>query len=570
MGKKVTINENDIINDYKSSVISVDSLAKKYHVGKIRIRKILSDNNVERRKRGGQEKGFNFKPDDWKIEKYPKINGKHYIAYSKDGKYYTNDYMNQAGKLTSYIKTLGIEIPTLYDRRKYYMMNGNYWWEQWFDIKLIDDKPVKKCPYCDWETTDIENKSGMFMQHLIKEHKLTIEEYLKKHPEDNDYFQKQAKIIAKNKLLIDDGNYVKCPICGKKMMRMTYWHIKNHGLTITEFKYKFPDFKMESELMEEKDRESQKLSNLAERKTETVSLAEKEISDFLEKNKINIVKNDRKILDGKEIDILIPDYNIGIEYDGLRYHCEGVSNKTSDSHLFKTKKAAEKGINLIHIFEDEYQIHKELVFDKIKQILHLNNNIKIGARKCKIKEINSDAAKDFLNAFHLQGFANSSVYIGAFYNNELIGVMTFKKNGLDKTEQWELNRFATNFKYNCQGLGSKLFKYFINLKNPYTVSSFADRRWTLNPFNNLYINLGFKFSGFTRPSYTYFKLKWGKGEDRYKRFHKMDFRKHILLKKHPELSSDMTEYEMAKTLGYGRIWDCGMLKYVWYSQPPTN
>ena len=221
MGKKVTINENDIINDYKSSVISVDSLAKKYHVGKIRIRKILSDNNVERRKRGGQEKGFNFKPDDWKIEKYPKINGKHYIAYSKDGKYYTNDYMNQAGKLTSYIKTLGIEIPTLYDRRKYYMMNGNYWWEQWFDIKLIDDKPVKKCPYCDWETTDIENKSGMFMQHLIKEHKLTIEEYLKKHPEDNDYFQKQAKIIAKNKLLIDDGNYVKCPICGKKMMRMT-------------------------------------------------------------------------------------------------------------------------------------------------------------------------------------------------------------------------------------------------------------------------------------------------------------------------------------------------------------
>ncbi len=25
----------------------------------------------------------------------------------------------------------------------------------------------------------------------------------------------------------------------------------------------------------------------------------------------------------------------------------------------------------------------------------------------------------------------------------------------------------------------------------------------------------------------------------------------------------MTELEMARTLGYGRIWDCGLFKYIW-------
>jgi hypothetical protein len=27
----------------------------------------------------------------------------------------------------------------------------------------------------------------------------------------------------------------------------------------------------------------------------------------------------------------------------------------------------------------------------------------------------------------------------------------------------------------------------------------------------------------------------------------------------------MTETEMVKELGYDRIWDCGLIKYVWYN-----
>lgn len=50
-----------------------------------------------------------------------------------------------------------------------------------------------------------------------------------------------------------------------------------------------------------------------------------------------------------------------------------------------------------------------------------------------------------------------------------------------------------------------------------------------------------------------------------KRFHKFNFRKQTLLKKYPDsgLTEDMTEYEMTQKLGFYRIWDCGLFKYVW-------
>lgn len=50
--------------------------------------------------------------------------------------------------------------------------------------------------------------------------------------------------------------------------------------------------------------------------------------------------------------------------------------------------------------------------------------------------------------------------------------------------------------------------------------------------------------------------------DRYKRFHKFGFRKQILHKKHG-LPLSMTETEMARSLGYDRIWDCGLIRYVY-------
>ena len=48
--------EKNLINDYTTQQVSIHTLATKYHIGAIKVRKILNNANVERRKRGGQRK----------------------------------------------------------------------------------------------------------------------------------------------------------------------------------------------------------------------------------------------------------------------------------------------------------------------------------------------------------------------------------------------------------------------------------------------------------------------------------------------------------------------------------
>lgn len=210
----------------------------------------------------------------------------------------------------------------------------------------------------------------------------------------------------------------------------------------------------------------------------------------------------------------------------------------------------------IFIFEDEWINNKELVKNKLKHLIKMNSNLpKIGARKCTIIEINKDLERDFLNKYHIQGNGQSTVAYGAFYNDELVGVMAFKKLFKNRNE-YELTRFTTNYTYIFQGLGSKMLSHFINNYNPNSIVSFADKRWTTDKDNNLYTKLGFSLEYQTYPDYRYYN----ETVDRYKRFHKFNFRKQILNKKYG-LDLSLTETEMVKILGYDRIWDCGLLKY---------
>ena len=218
----------------------------------------------------------------------------------------------------------------------------------------------------------------------------------------------------------------------------------------------------------------------------------------------------------------------------------------------------EKGYGLIHIFEDEYVNHKDIVLAKLKHILKKDGDLpKIAGRKITVSEILMHDAKEFLDKYHLQGFVGSTVYLGGFYENKLVAVMSFKA-GHVSTRSWDLMRFATDSNYIYQGVGSKMFAYFVRKYNPFEVVSFADRRWTPWADNNLYTNMGFQLDNVLSPDYRYYNCK----VDKYKRFHKMSMTKAILSDKYG-LPMTMTEWEMARSLGYDRIWDCGLFRYVW-------
>lgn len=276
------------------------------------------------------------------------------------------------------------------------------------------------------------------------------------------------------------------------------------------------------------------------------------ICDLLGEN--NVIKGDRTVLNGKEIDIYIPSLKIGIEYNGIYWHSDKfIDNK--NYHLDKLNESNSKGIKLIQIFEDEYINHKEIVLSKIKHILGYDSvNDKIYGRKCNIKEINKDNAKLFLEVNHIQGFAKSSVYLGCFYQDKLIGVMSFLKENVDK---WYLTRFATDNQYICCGVGGKLFNWFIKYYNPKEIKTFADRRWTVDKDNNLYTKLGFKLDKILSPDYKYIK------PNIIERYHKFNFRKQILNKKYNFSFNNITEKEMTQHLNYHRIYDCGLWRYVW-------
>ena len=178
---------------------------------------------------------------------------------------------------------------------------------------------------------------------------------------------------------------------------------------------------------------------------------------------------------------------------------------------------------------------------------------KIYGRKCSVKEIPYHEARCFLNENHIQGSSKSSVYLGAYFKETIIGVMTFNRY---KNNKWELTRFATINNHLCIGVASKMFKYFVDEWDPVEIKSFADRRWTIDSENNLYTKLGFTLEKVERPDYMYIF----NGEC--KRHHKFGFRKTTLNKKHG-LSMDMTESEMAKKIGVYKIYNCGLFKYVW-------
>lgn len=545
----------DIINFYTNKNFSIEKLCKEFHVGKSKIYEILLSNNVKIRKRGGittHNKIFDFHD-----KKYKNTNEYKYVAISNiDGTEFF-DCENSGGHITSYLrKVVGISIPSLYERRTYYMEHGKYWWEQWFTVKKININEFKKCPLCEWKTIDIHNKSGAFEKHLLKVHNLTKEEYISKFPIEKSYF-KTANKQKQLQMESDITKYVKCEICGKKLKIINNKHLAKHGITKFDYVKKYCNVKTITNDLYDFFSENMKKMNSELIKSKT-SKAENEIRKFIIDLGFSCESN-REILNGKEIDLYIPSVKLGIEYNGLLWHTETFGKKGRKYHIEKTEQCKNKGINLIHIFEDEYINNKEIVLSKISHLLKCDNyNKKISGRKCIINEIEKDDAKKFLDKFHIQGFSKSTLYLGCFFNNELIGVMTFLKNGNDS---YTLSRFATNINYTCRGVGGKLFKYFISKYNPHKVISFADRRWTINEKENLYTKLGFKFEYYTKPDYRYYNPHI----EKYKRIHKFNFRKKELNRKYG-LDMNLTENEMAKILGYDKIWDCGLIKYVFENE----
>jgi len=283
---------------------------------------------------------------------------------------------------------------------------------------------------------------------------------------------------------------------------------------------------------------------------------ENEIFNFLhDELKLDVKHNDRTLIKGIELDITYK--NIAIEYNGLYWHSENGGKKDKTYHINKTKLCNENNIKLIHIFEDEWKFKSDIVKSRLKNILNVNDNIKIYARKCTIKEIDSKTKNDFLDRNHIQGKDISSIYLGCYYNEKLVSVMTFGKprvvQGYKNTlnTEYEMIRFCSKLNYSVIGAASKLLSYFIKKYNPTKIITYSDNRWS-NLDNTLYDKIGFVKTSNGQPNYWYTTYRCD-------RLHRFNFTKKKLVSQGHD--NNLTEWQIMQNLKYDRIWDCGSSKY---------
>ena len=288
---------------------------------------------------------------------------------------------------------------------------------------------------------------------------------------------------------------------------------------------------------------------------------EDEIVEILHKefHIINIELNKRGLLpSGKEIDIYLPDYKVGIEFNGEYWHCdlhEKFQDHSGRSHYHQDKslEAERQGIFLFHIFEHEwdemwttknskFQNSHENIINRLGNILTQIKN-HIPARKCEIREITKAQKKDFLNKNHIQGNEHTGSYaLGLFYEDQLVSCMCFGHSKFSRYN-YELTRFATIHDAVVQGGASKLFKYFIDKKmnEGEKVVSYNDITKTKG---DIYKILGFECVSINEPNYWWVN------------FDTMDIRSRYQ-------EQEAGEVERMHSQGYHRICDCGTRTWVY-------
>jgi hypothetical protein len=215
-----------------------------------------------------------------------------------------------------------------------------------------------------------------------------------------------------------------------------------------------------------------------------------------------IIENSKELIEPYELDIYLPHLNLAFEFNGLYWHNE--LHKPIDYHKVKTDLCEEKGVQLIHIWEDDWiykqDIIKSIILNKLGKI-----EKKIFTTKYDCKKVNDDKLiKKFLNENHIHGFVESDIKLGLFYNSELVSLMCFNKQKTDVNDQpkddYELVRFCNKTYTNIVESNIKLLNYFIKKYDFSQILYQVDRSYFNSDINK---KMGFKFIAKTIPDYHY-------------------------------------------------------------------
>ena len=159
--------------------------------------------------------------------------------------------------------------------------------------------------------------------------------------------------FSKEEYINDTGRKFKCLICGEEFeSEGTYTYKKEHKnkdgshTTLIPYDIFCPNC-------------SRKFSK-----------KEKEVLDFvLSIYKGEILENDRTQLNGKELDIYLPNLNLAIEFDGDYWHSKDGAKEKDE---LKDSLCEQKGIKLLRIKESDWDNNRSKIENQIKEFLGIN------------------------------------------------------------------------------------------------------------------------------------------------------------------------------------------------------
>lgn len=219
----------------------------------------------------------------------------------------------------------------------------------------------------------------------------------------------------------------------------------------------------------------------------SLSLPQKEIFTFMKDhdNIRDLIKlNDKIVLNGREVDILINDLKLGIEIDGIFFHSsyslyKFKSNEISkpiNYHLDKSKNCSDKNLNLIHILDKEWKNNKELNKNFLNHILKCHENIEgllINDPLNLSEDINklifniSDNS-NLYNSFSINWYPENNFgfleeknifYINIFYGDKELA--SFKVKDIEAKNFYIVN-WAFKYEENSEYLDYKIIRHLKN------------------------------------------------------------------------------------------------------------
>lgn len=193
------------------------------------------------------------------------------------------------------------------------------------------------------------------------------------------------------------------------------------------------------------------------------------ISQAIESNGHSVIKRSRTVIPPLELDMIIPELNLAIEYNGSFWHSQA-RGKGPGYHIGKTQGCAAKGIQLLHIFDFEFKKYATPIMNYLMARLHIESTD--ADASVVIEEIPSGTdSSEFLNEYCMSDITVATYALQMKSGDDILAQLYLVKSR-NAAFDWEILACPTVSHH--QYAFNMLVAYFVNITQPDSLVLYVD------------------------------------------------------------------------------------------------